>query len=235
MQRRAASTQEGDGIVRDLAALDDVVGAAQGGARHRLQRPDDRHAPRCAPTSSASGWRPVRRLAGTSRSANVEEPIQQLDWPTVRERLAPVLADPTIEKWAHNAKFHQIVLARHGVETEGLAFDSMIAAYLLESNQRAFALRDLAWSKLQIEMPAGSTLLGTGRSATTMDRLSIERSAQYARNEAAIVCRLVPMLDKELKDAGLESLFRDVELPLVPVLATWRRTASRSTCRTSRR
>src|SRR6185503_1607207 len=102
-----------------------------------------------------------------------DESIQQLEWSVVRERLAPVMGDASIQKWAHNAKFHQIVLARHGVETEGLAFDSMIAAYLLESNQRAFALRDLAWSKLQIEMPQASTLLGTGRSATTMDRLAI--------------------------------------------------------------
>jgi len=148
---------------------------------------------------------------------------QQLDWQTVRERIGPVMADPGIKKWAHNAKFHQIVLARHGVELEGLDFDSMIAAYLLESNQRAFALRDLAWSKLQVEMPAGSTLLGTGRSATTMDRLSIQAVGDYARNEAATVCRLVPILAAELKDAGLDSLFREVELPLVPVLAQMER------------
>jgi DNA polymerase-1 len=53
-----------------------------------------------------------------------------------------------------------------------------------------------------------------------MDRLSVEVVGEYARNEAAMVCRLVPMLDKDLKDAGLERLFHDVELPLVPVLAT---------------
>ncbi|MGE3910015.1 MAG: DNA polymerase I, partial [Chloroflexota bacterium] len=123
----------------------------------------------------------------------------------------------------HNAKFHQIVLARHGIEARHLAFDTMIAAYLLESNQRAFALRDLAWKKLQQELPAGSTLLGTGRSATTMDKLSIETVGEYARNEAAAVCRLVPILDRELNEAGLGALFREVELPLVPVLARMER------------
>jgi DNA polymerase-1 len=151
------------------------------------------------------------------------EPIQQLDWPTVRDRLSPVLTDASIRKWAHNAKFHQLVLARHGIDTDGLAFDTMIAAYLLESNQRAFALRDLAWTKLQVELPAGSTLLGTGRSATTMDRLSVEAVAEYARNEAAAVCRLVPILARELDEAGLQSLFKDVELPLIPVLAIMER------------
>jgi DNA polymerase-1 len=81
-------------------------------------------------------------------------------------------------------------------------------------------LRDLAWKKLQQEMPAGSTLLGTGKSATTMDRLSVEIVGDYARTEAAAVCKLVPILDRELKEAGLGDLFREVELPLVPVLAT---------------
>ena len=77
---------------------------------------------------------------------------EQLTWDTVRERLAPIMSDDGIKKWAHNAKFHELVLARHGIEFGGLAFDTMIAAYLLESNQRAFALRDLAWSKLQVEI-----------------------------------------------------------------------------------
>ena len=214
----ATDAQDGDGIIRDLDALDDMLARIKS-------------APAIAFNVQTTGLQPMRAdIVGVGLATGPdaawyvpvghtsEEPIQQLAWSDVRDRLAPVLGDASIQKWAHNAKFHQIVLARHGVETEGLAFDSMIAAYLLESNQRAFALRDLAWSKLQIEMPAGSTLLGTGRSATTMDRLSIEKVGEYARNEAAILCRLVPMLDKDLKDAGLDSLFRDVELPLVPVL-----------------
>ena len=215
----ASAPQEGDGIVRDLDALDAVVAEL-------------RKASAIGFNVQTTGTLPMRaEIVGIGLATGPDaswyipvghtstEPLQQLDWSAVRERLAPVLTDASVAKWAHNAKFHQLVLARHGVETEGLTFDSMIAAYLLESNQRAFGLRDLAWSKLQVEMPAGSTLLGTGRSATTMDRLSIEKVGEYARNEAAILCRLVPMLDKELKEAGLDRLFREVELPLVPVLA----------------
>ena len=218
-----ASTQDGDGIVRDLSALDVIVEQLRGASSIAFNVQTTGVLPMRADVvgiglatgPDASWYIPVGHIS--------DEPLAQLAWSDVRERLAPVLGDASIQKWAHNAKFHQIVLARHGVETEGLAFDSMIAAYLLESNQRAFALRDLAWTKLQIEMPAGSTLLGTGRSATTMDRLSIEKVGEYARNEAAILCRLVPMLEKDLKDAGLEPLFREVELPLVPVLAAMER------------
>jgi DNA polymerase I len=219
----SSSSQEGDGIVRDLAALDAVVEQLRAASAIGLNVQTTGVQPMRADVvgvglatgPDASWYVPVGHTS--------DEPIEQLDWSDVRERLAPVLGDASIQKWAHNAKFHEIVLARHGVEVEGLTFDSMIAAYLLESNQRAFALRDLAWTKLQIEMPAGSTLLGSGRSATTMDRLSIEKVGEYARNEAAILCRLVPMLEKDLKDAGLEPLFREVELPLVPVLAAMER------------
>jgi DNA polymerase-1 len=219
----APAGQDSDGIIRDLAALNAVVEAL-------------RAAPSIAFNVQTTGTAPMRAdIVGIGLATGPDtswyvpvghlepEGAGQLDWPSVRERLAPVLVDARIQKWAHNAKFHQIVLARHGVETEGLAFDTMIAAYLLESNQRAFALRDLAWNKLQLELPAGSTLLGTGRSATTMDRLPIATVGEYARTEAATVCRLVPILDRELAECGLEALFREVELPLVPVLAAMER------------
>jgi DNA polymerase-1 len=220
--------QDAAGIVRDVAVLDALAETLAAAESVAFNVQTTGLAPMRADivgiglsTGEGACWYiPVGHTAAAVEGA---EPIQQLDWPTVRDRLAPILTDASIRKWAHNAKFHQLVLSRHGIETEGLAFDTMIAAYLLESNQRAFALRDLAWSKLQVELPSGSTLLGTGRSATTMDRLSVEVVAEYARNEAAAVARLVPILAAELEDAGLESLFRDVELPLIPVLATMER------------
>ncbi len=147
----------------------------------------------------------------------------QLAWDTVRSALGTLLADASIRKLAHNAKFHHLVLGRNGIDVAGLEFDTMLAAYLLESSQRALALRDLAWSKLQLELPAGSTLLGSGRSATTMDRLPIEQVGAFAIGEAAAVHRLVPILDSELRDGGVDHLFREVELPLVPVLALMER------------
>ena len=69
-------------------------------------------------------------------------------------------------KRSHNAKFHMVLLARNGLPVHGLAFDTMIAAYLLESGQRALALRDLAWAKVQVEIPSVQSLLGVGRKAT---------------------------------------------------------------------
>jgi DNA polymerase I len=144
---------------------------------------------------------------------------EQLDRTMVLDRLRPLFGDPLVAKRAHNAKFHMVLLARHGVPVKGLAFDSMIAAYLLESGQRALALRDLAWARVRAEIPSVVSLLGTGRKAITMAEMSIADCGAYACREAALVERLAPLLEEDLVDAGNTSLFREVEMPLVPVLA----------------
>jgi len=203
-------------LIQDKAALGALV--------QRL-----RAAGRFALNVQSTGTAPMRsEVVGLGLAASPDDTCyipmghaegSQLDWRTVQASLAPVLQDESIPKWAHNAKFHMTMLAGQGVQVKGLDFDTMIAAYLLESSQRALALRDLAWSKLQMELPTGATLLGTGKSATTMDRLPLEQCGSYACLEANAVCRLVTILAEELKTSGLDGLFREVELPLVPVLA----------------
>ncbi|MBV9895842.1 MAG: DNA polymerase I [Chloroflexi bacterium] len=147
----------------------------------------------------------------------------QLQIEDALERLRPLFEDPGIRKRAHNAKFHMVVLARYGVEVQGLAFDTMIAAYLLESGQRALALRDLAWAKVQVELPSVQSLLGIGKKAITMAELPIAGCGSYACNEALLVERLVPILQQELDEASQTTLFDEVEMPLVPVLADMER------------
>jgi len=143
----------------------------------------------------------------------------QLDREAALERLRPLFADPSVPKRAHNAKFHIVLLARYGVPVEGLAFDTMIAAYLLESGQRALALRDLAWAKVQVELPSVQSLLGIGKKAITMAEMTIADCGSYPCSEALLVERLVPILEPEPEEAARTSQFREVEMPLVPVLA----------------
>ncbi len=147
----------------------------------------------------------------------------QLALEDVLEHVRPLFEDASVPKWAHNAKFHMVVLARYGIDVQGLTFDTMIAAYLLESGQRALALRDLAWAKVQVELPSVQSLLGIGKKAITMAELSIAHAGAYACNEALLVERLVPILQAELDEASQTLLFREVEMPLVPVLADMER------------
>ena len=106
-------------------------------------------------TRAGSGWYvPVGHR-------NTELP--QLDLDLVAGRLASVLANPAIPKVGHNAKYDLQVLRRHGMEVAGLAFDSMIAAFVLDTSVRAFGLKDLAWSVLSLEMTPIQNLIGKGK------------------------------------------------------------------------
>lgn len=148
---------------------------------------------------------------------------EQLDRETVLARLRPLFANPALAKRAHNAKFHMVLLARYDVPVVNVAFDTMIAAYLLESGHRALALRDLAWAKVQVEIPSVQSLLGVGRKAITMAELSVAECGSYAAQEALLVERIVPILAAELEEAQQTTLFAHVEMPLIPVLAEMER------------
>src|SRR6202040_1471959 len=112
---------------------------------------------------------------------------EKIDRDATLDRLRPLFADPGLPKRAHNAKFHIVLLARHGVPVNGLAFDTMIAAFLLESGQRTLALRDLAWDKVKVELPSVQSMLGVGRKAITMADMSIADGGSYASHEALLV------------------------------------------------
>ncbi len=143
---------------------------------------------------------------------------QQLPWELVREKLARVLEDETIAKYAHHAKYDMIMLARNGINVRGLAFDTMVAGWLVNPAGRNLNLKDLAWSYLGVEMTTIEELIGRGKSQTSMDLLPISRVAPYAAADADMTYRLVGVLDQKLRELGLTRLFYEVELPLIPVL-----------------
>jgi DNA polymerase I len=146
-------------------------------------------------------------------------PGRQLPLADVLARIGPPLADPVVGKVGHNAKFDMMVLAQHGVWVQGLRSDTMIAAYLLNPGRRGLGLKDQAFELLNLVMTPITDLIGTGRQQLTMAQVPIPAAAQYAGADAEITYRLMEYLDPLLRVRGLDGLFRDVEVPLVPVLA----------------
>jgi DNA polymerase-1 len=140
----------------------------------------------------------------------------QLPLGTVLEALGPLLEDPALTKVGHNAKYDLTVLARCGVQVRNLAFDTMIAAHLL--NDKGLGLKDLAFSRLGVEMTPISSLLGSGSKQITMAQVPIPAAAGYACADADMTRRLKDVLDEELHRNGLWSLFTQVEMPLMPIL-----------------
>jgi DNA polymerase I len=154
----------------------------------------------------------------TSTTEGGDDEPEQLPLRLVLERLRSVLEDEHALKCAHNGKYDMLALARYGVYVRGLAFDSMVAAYLLESTQRTLGLKDLAWSRLNVEMEPYQSLAGKGKAAVTLDLLPIRRVADYSCADADMTLRLMHSLKPELEAKGVEELFERVEMPLVPVL-----------------
>jgi DNA polymerase-1 len=144
----------------------------------------------------------------------------QLDVDAVAARLDKVLRDPAIPKYGHHAKYDLEVLHRYGMEIGGLAFDSMIAAFVLDSSVRAFGLKDLAWGILGVEMSPIEVLIGKGKKQISLADAPLQDVANYAAADADVTFRLHEKLEPRLKEQeGLWKLFAEVEMPCVPVLA----------------
>ncbi len=142
--------------------------------------------------------------------------VSQLPLEQVISKLKPVFEDTHIAKSAHNAKFDMMILAGCGVTVNNLDFDTMIAAFLL--GEKAIGLKNLAFSKLGIEMTPISNLIGTGSKQISMSQVGIKETAEYAAADADMTFRLEEMFRKELDKQDLTKLFYEVEMPLVPVL-----------------
>jgi len=142
--------------------------------------------------------------------------------PKVQEILGPVLADDRIRKTAHNAKYDLLVLTSHGFVVNGLDFDTMIAAYLL--SEKGLGLKDLAFTKLGITMTPITDLIGKGKDQITMAKVPVDQAAPYACADVAVTARLRQLFEPELRRQGLWTLFTDIEMPLVPILADMERT-----------
>jgi DNA polymerase-1 len=145
---------------------------------------------------------------------------RQLSWEVVRERLRPFLEDSTIAKYAHNAGYDILVLAQHGIQMQGLTFDTILAEWVLDPASRNLGLKDLALARLGVEMTPITKLIGSGKSQRSMAQVPVSQVGPYAAADAYMTYRLVKPLKAELPKRQLWSLFAEVEMPLVPVLVS---------------
>jgi DNA polymerase-1 len=143
---------------------------------------------------------------------------EQLPAQEVLEALRGPLTDHAIPKYGHNVKYDATVLARNGLRVAPLTFDTMIAEWLINPSSRNLGLKNLAWTRLGIEMTHIEDIIGKGRAQLTMDQVPIATAAPYAAADAESTLRLVPVLRKDLQKQNAERLMSELEMPLVPVL-----------------
>ncbi len=134
--------------------------------------------------------------------------------------LAKILADGAIKKVAHNAKFDMHILNHAGLKLEGVEFDTLVAAYLLQSGERGLDLKSLVYQELGVQMTPITALIGErGKKQKSMSELAPAEIKDYASADADYTLRLKDKLEPELVKQGLIKLFTEVEMPLVAVLA----------------
>jgi DNA polymerase-1 len=143
----------------------------------------------------------------------------QLDKTVVLERLRPLLEDATVPKYGQNIKYDFIVLQRQGVTLQGMAFDTMVAGYLINPSRRANNLDALAREYLHYTPIAYEDVAGKGARQVTFDQVAIEPATTYSAEDADVALLLTDVLRPRLAELHLETLFHDVEMPLVEVLA----------------
>jgi len=137
----------------------------------------------------------------------------------VLRKMKKVLEDPRIRKSGQNIKYDMLVLRRHGIDIQGVDFDTMVAAYLINPSARAFGIDALALEYLNYQKIPTKSLIGSGAKQISMAEVELGKIAEYACEDAEIALRLRELFEPKLAEIGVESLFHDVEIPLIRVLA----------------
>ncbi len=159
-------------------------------------------------------------IAGRRLNAGVEPPVNLPSFHS--EAMAPLramLEDVGVKKLAQNAKYDVLVLRGAGVRLAGLEFDTMLASYVLDPGRRSHGLDLLALEFLGHTMTAYEQLCGKGRHQLPFDVVPVDAARDYSCEDVDITMRLRARLEPMLGSHGMSALFRDVEVPLVEVLA----------------
>jgi DNA polymerase-1 len=147
-----------------------------------------------------------------------------LDLGVVREKLGPILGDETVQKIGQNIKYDLHVLRNAGMPLKGVYFDTMVASYCLDPGRSSNAMDAMALDYLNYECIPIATLIGKGKNQLTFDMVDTAVAVEYAAEDADVTWQLYQYLSQRLAAApSLEKLFRDVEMPLVAVLAEMER------------
>jgi DNA polymerase-1 len=205
-QRLALTRAEVDAVVQEAraagrVALGVVVTSTQ--------------AMRAHPLGLALSWAPGQSAYLPLGHSRIDLP-QALGCDATIAALTPLLADPAVSKVSAHAKRDRVVLERLGVRVQNLAFDTLLAAYLLDPGRRTYALEDVAMEHLGERRAPGTDGIAAPDAAA-------DPTSRSAGAEAELVLRLEAPMSARLEAEGLRTIYESMEMPLVAVLADMER------------
>ncbi len=144
----------------------------------------------------------------------------QLDRDQVLAQLKPLLEDPNRPKVGQNLKYDMSVCANHGIRMRGVAHDTMLESYVLDSTATRHDMDSLAKKYLGQDTIHFEDIAGKGAKQLTFDQIPLEQAGPYAAEDADVTLRLHRALWPKIEATpSLEAVYRDIEMPLVPVLS----------------
>lgn len=149
---------------------------------------------------------------------------QQITLDRALSLLKPVMENPGVKKIGQNIKYDLLVLGHYGISVKGIAFDTMIASYLLNPGKTSHGLDAIALEYLNYKTITYAEVAGTGKKQICFSAVDIATATRYSGEDADITLRLKQTLAPLLAAQNFEKLFRDMEMPLMEVLADMERT-----------
>jgi len=152
----------------------------------------------------------------------------QLSKDYVLESIKPLLENPEIKKVGQKLKYDMSVLAQHGIQLQGIAFDTMLESYVLDSVATRHDMDSLALKYLDQTTTSFTDVAGKGAAQITFNQVPLEEAGPYAAEDADITLRLHDALWPQVcNHPTLEKVFTEIELPLIPVLSRIERTGAK--------
>jgi DNA polymerase I len=146
---------------------------------------------------------------------------------SVLRALKPLLEDPLVLKVGHDLKADVVVFAQHGVSLAGLDVDTMLASYLIDATKSSQELEPTVLEQLGYKALTQEEVCGKGTKALRFAQVPIDGLVDFAGERADLALQLAARLAPMLVSSGVESVYRELELPLVPILASLERVGIR--------
>ncbi len=210
--------QEGYRTVHTLSDLEDLVGKLRKAGRFAVDTETDGRDPMTAPLVGISfSWSPGEAAYVPLAHSYLGVP-EQIPLEEARIRLAPLLADGSLEKIGQNIKFDMIVLARAGMPLENVVCDTMVASWLGDPSRRSHGLSEISSLVLGHTMIEYKDVAGSGRKQVLFSQVPLSEASPYACEDADVTFQVAHPLLEDLETMDLLDLFREVEMPLLKVL-----------------
>ena len=227
-------------LVATLPELEALVSELRGAGRFALRvLPNEAGAVRAeivgiafAAQPRGASYLPLGHRLSGSGTALLDSPESSpasatVSLPDALGTLRPLLEDPQVEKIGHDLKFDSIVLARHGIELRGIGVDTMLASYLLDATRTGHPLEATALEHLGYKALSEEDLCGRGAKALRLSETPPSAALDYAGERADLALQLASRLWSMLVDDQLDSVYEQLERPLIPVLVRMERAGIR--------